>query len=195
MIVTGASQQARPEPRVLSHRASEILAAARALLETEGADALTMRRLADDLGMRAPSLYKHFESKQAVELLLVEAALTEAGDLMHAAVARPGRDGMVAALLHAYRHFGVSHPNLYRLTTSARLPRHELAPGLEDWGGEPFYLAAGEPHLAQALWAFAHGMVILEVDERFLPGSDLDRTWASGAAAFAARAEGARKGR
>ena len=180
---------------MLSPRASEILAAARTLLETEGADALTMRRLADDLGMRAPSLYKHFESKQAVELLLVEAALTEAGDLMHAAVARPGWPGAVAALLDAYRQFGVAHPNLYRLTTSAGLPRHDLVPGLEDWGGEPFFLAAGDPQLAQALWAFAHGMVILEIDDRFLPGSDLDRTWAAGAAAFAARAKGARKGR
>jgi hypothetical protein len=28
-------------------------------------------------------------------------------------------------------------------------------------------------------------MVILELDERFLPGSDLGRTWKAGAAAFA----------
>ena len=42
----------------------------------------------------------------------------------------------------------------------------------------------GEPHRAQALWSFAHGMVILELDGRFPAGSDLDRTWAEGAAAF-----------
>jgi hypothetical protein len=34
------------------------------------------------------------------------------------------------------------------------------------------------------LWAFAHGMVALEIDRRFLDGSTLDRTWQAGAAAF-----------
>ena len=43
----------------------------------------------------------------------------------------------------------------------------------------------GDPALAQALWSFAHGMVILELDDRYPPGSDLDRTWRAGAAAFA----------
>ena len=65
------------------------------------------------------------------------------------------------------------------------LPRAELTPGLENWAGEPFFRATGEPQRAQALWAFAHGMVVLEIDHRFLPGSDLDRTWRAGATAFA----------
>jgi hypothetical protein len=43
----------------LSPRAREIVAVARDVLETEGAEALTMRRLADRLGIRAPSLYRH----------------------------------------------------------------------------------------------------------------------------------------
>ncbi len=51
----------------------------------------------------------------------------------------------------------------------------------------PFFLAAGEPYLAQALFLFAHGMVILEIDRRFPEGSDLDRTWAEGARAFSQR--------
>ena len=37
---------------------------------------------------------------------------------------------------------------------------------------------------SQALWSFAHGMVILEIDGRYPDGSDLDRTWAAGADAF-----------
>jgi hypothetical protein len=54
---------------------------------------------------------------------------------------------------------------------------------LEEWAGTPFFLAAGEAHLAQALWSFAHGMVILELDNRFPPGN-LDATWQAGATAF-----------
>jgi hypothetical protein len=42
----------------------------------------------------------------------------------------------------------------------------------------------GDPALAQALWSFAHGMVTLELDGRYPPGSDLDATWRAGATAF-----------
>jgi hypothetical protein len=37
---------------------------------------------------------------------------------------------------------------------------------------------------ARALWAFAHGTVMLELDQRFPPGADLDAAWEAGIAAF-----------
>ena len=55
----------------LSPRAQEIVAAARELVEEEGADALSMRRLAERLGIRAPSLYKHLVDKQALESAVI----------------------------------------------------------------------------------------------------------------------------
>jgi len=45
-------------------------------------------------------------------------------------------------------------------------------------------VVTGDPYLAQALWSFAHGMVILELDRRYPPGSNLDLTWSAGAKAF-----------
>ena len=176
----------RPEPRTRSSRVTELLAAAGHLLESEGHDALTMRRLADRVGIRAPSIYKHLDGKAAVEAGLVEDGLFETGDALHRAVAEPGPDGAIPSLLTAYRSLADDRPNLYRLTTSSSFPRGSLLTGLEDWAGEPFFLATGEPHLAQALWAFAHGTTILELDGRFLPGSDLERTWLAGAGAFGA---------
>lgn len=162
-----------------------MVAAAWQIVEAEGAEALTMRRLADDLGIKAPSLYKHFPDKAALEAALIEDALLQMGTALHAAVARPGRRSPAAALLEAYRRQAVAHPNLYRLATAGPLTREALAPGVEDWAGQPFYLVTGDPYAAQALFAFAHGMVILEIDRRFPPGSDLDRTWRSAAASFA----------
>jgi hypothetical protein len=44
----------------------------------------------------------------------------------------------------------------------------------------------GDPFVAQALWSFAHGMVILELDQRYADTSELDRTWKAGVDAFAA---------
>jgi AcrR family transcriptional regulator len=167
-----------------SVRATEIVAAARALLEHDGPEGLTMRALADRLGMRAPSLYKHFRDKAAVEAALVEEALAEMGHALHGAVARPGRRGALAAVLATYRREGNDNPHLYRLATAGPLDRQALPPGLEDWAGEPFLLVTGDPHRAQALWALAHGMVILEIDHRFPDESVLDRTWKAAGSAF-----------
>jgi AcrR family transcriptional regulator len=167
-----------------SDRALDIVATALGILEVDGPEALTMRRIGADLGIRAPSIYKHFADKEALEAALIEEGLAEIGEVLHQAAARPGRGGAIAGVLRAYRTFSVAHPNLYRLATSGRLPRDDLPAGLEDWAGEPFFLTTGEAYLAQALWAFAHGMVILEIDGRFPDGSDLDRTWRAGAAAF-----------
>jgi AcrR family transcriptional regulator len=173
----------RPDPRPRSERARQVIATARDLLEAEGIDGLTMRRLGDELGMRAPSLYKHVAGKPDLELGLIELAMEESGDTLHRAVASRSADP-VGALLTAYRAMGLTHPNLYRLLTAGGFPRERLVPGLEAWAGEPFFLAVGEPSLAQALWSFAHGTLILELDHRFLGGSNLDRTWRAGADAF-----------
>ncbi len=181
-----------PLPSTLSARADEIAAAARAILEAEGPDALTMRRLGDEVGMRAPSLYKHYPHKRALEAALIDIAFAEMGERLHAAVEAPGPDGPVGTLLSEYRAVGLGFPNLYRLATGPSIDRAALTPGLEAWAGEPFFLATGEPHLAQATWAFAHGMTILEIEGRFMDDSDLDRTWRAGATAFAGQLSGAR---
>ena len=55
----------------LTPRRREIVEAARQILERDGESALTMRRLAADLGMKAPSLYKHFPDKESLELELI----------------------------------------------------------------------------------------------------------------------------
>lgn len=166
-------------------RVAETVVAARRLLEDEGAGALTMRRLADDMGIRAPSLYKHFANKAAVELAIIEDALFDIGDVTHRAIHEPGTAGALLHLLSVYRTYCVTHPNLYRLAVAGHFPRENLPEGLEEWAGNPWFVVTQDPHLAQALWSFAHGMVILEIDDRYPPGSDLDRTWRAGADAFA----------
>lgn len=164
-----------------SARARQIVTAARDILEAEGPEGLTMRRIGTELGIRAPSLYKHFPGKDGVRAALVAEALLEVGTALHAAVARGGEADRVARLLVAYRAFATDHPHLYRLCTAGELDREALPEGLEEWAGTPFFLVTGEPYRAQALWAAAHGLAVLEIDHRFLPGSDLDRTWEAAA--------------
>ena len=69
--------------------------------------------------------------------------------------------------------------------TESPLPRERLTPGVEDRAAAPIVEAVGgDPDAARALWAFAHGMTVLELNGRFPPGADLDAAWATGIEAF-----------
>ncbi|MBB5077416.1 TetR/AcrR family transcriptional regulator [Nonomuraea endophytica] len=163
----------------MSERAAQIVTAARELIEDGGADALTMRALANRLGIRAPSLYKHFPDKAAVEAQVIGVAMTELAEALEAA--GPG----LPALGVAYRRYALAHPHLYRLMSSGPLPRDLLPPGVEERAAMPLVRAvAFDEAASRAAWAFAHGMVILELDGRFPPGADLGSAWEAGMAAF-----------
>ncbi len=173
---------------VTTDRRTQIVGAARDLLEEAGPDGLTMRALATRLGIRAPSLYKHVEAKEDLEVLLIADALREQGGAMHQAVdalpARAPRRRVLTTLGLVYRSWANAHPHLYRLATEGPLPRERLPEGLEAWTAEPLVRAAGSEARARATWAFAHGMTILELDGRFPPTADLDQAWAAGIAAL-----------
>jgi AcrR family transcriptional regulator len=214
---------------IRSARGREVVAAGRRLLEEEGPEALTMRRLAERLGIRAPSLYKHLPDKAALEAAIIATGFEEAAAAFEAAVegaaeggghgahggvggtagrtggttggaggtasdgAGTGTGGALPALAAggalpvlaaAYRRFALAHPHLYRLMTNGPLPREHLPPGLEDRTAAPILRAAGSQARARAVWAFAHGMVMLELDHRFPADADLDAAWRAGIAAF-----------
>jgi AcrR family transcriptional regulator len=163
----------------LSPRAREIVAAARALLEEEGVGGLSMRRLADRLGIRAPSLYKHLPDKRALEHALISDGFEEMAAA--SAEAAAGADDPVAAIGAAYRDFARRHPHLYRLMTERELDRERLVPGAEARAARPIVDAlGGDADLARAAFALAHGMTILELNRRFPPGADVDAAWRRG---------------
>jgi AcrR family transcriptional regulator len=139
------------------------------------------------MGIQAPSLYKHFSSKSAVETALIEDVLFEFGEVSHQALHDSQAETPIGNLLGVYRHYCLGHSNLYRLCTSGYLDRDALPTGLEEWAGNPWFVVTGDSSVAQALWSFAHGMLILEMDGRYPPGSDLDLTWQAGAEAFESR--------
>jgi AcrR family transcriptional regulator len=162
-------------------RRAEILDAAVEVLESEGPDALTMRRLAAALGIRAPSLYKHVHGKDDIESGLQELALVQLG----AALGRAGPD--LIDLAFAYRRWALSHPRLYEIATRRPLRRGDIAPGVEASAAAPVLAATGgDEHRARAVWAVVHGLVDLELAGRFPPEADLDRTWQSAVSAFVA---------
>ncbi|WP_020575179.1 TetR/AcrR family transcriptional regulator [Actinopolymorpha alba] len=170
----------------LPARRRQIADAARHLLEAEGPDALTMRRIGEALGIKAPSLYKHLPDKTALEAQLVADAFTELAEAMEAASANAASPTVrLAAVARAYRRYAVDHPHLYRLMNYRPLRRDLLPDDLENRSALPLLEAVEyDEARARAMWAFAHGMVSLEIDNRFPSTADLDAAWQAGLAAF-----------
>jgi AcrR family transcriptional regulator len=163
---------------VAEGRRAQAIREARLLLAEEGA--ISMRRLADRLGIKAPSLYKHFPDKAGLEAALITEGFTEL------AAALEGAGDGLPELLEAYRRWALEHPHLYDLATRQPLRRDLLPEGVEEAAGRPVVVAAGgDPDRARALWASAHGLIVLEQAERFPPDADLDAAWRALAQAFA----------
>ena len=176
----------------LSPRAREIVDVARTILEEEGEDGLVMRAVAERLGIRAPSLYKHLSDKEALEAAILSDGFVELAAIFDTALT--GAKEPLRAIALAYRAWAKAHPHLYRLMFDRQLPRERLVSGVEDRAALAVVQAVrGDVDLARAAFASAHGLVILELNERFPPDADLETAWAATIEAFtnAARARGA----
>ena len=171
---------------MLSPRAEEIVDAAEALLDEEGPEALTMRRLADRLGIKAASIYKHLAGKDELEAELISRGFEDQMDAFERALAAAPRGRELEAVAAAYRAFARERPHRYRLMTERELRRDLLRPGVEDRAAAPLIgIFGGDRDRARAAWAFAHGMTIIELDRRFPEDADLDAAWRTGVAALA----------
>jgi AcrR family transcriptional regulator len=97
-------------------RRDEILLAAKELFLTEGYNATTIRKIADRVGVSAPTLYVYFTDKDAIMLALCDqtfALLTNAIDGIEQETTVPLEQ--VRRFGEAYARFGLAHPDEYRL--------------------------------------------------------------------------------
>jgi AcrR family transcriptional regulator len=92
---------------------ARVLDAAVALADREGVEALTVRRLADDLGVHPTSLYNHVASKTAILDGVVERLLDEAGLPDEVG----GWQEWVRALAVSLRSLARAHPGAFMVLT------------------------------------------------------------------------------
>lgn len=103
---------------------AEILAATGRLLERLGSEeALSLRAVAREVGIAAPSVYLHFADKNELVWATLEAANASLADLLNRADAGAGDDPVrrLRAQAHAYCRFGMDFPGHYRLMYATRL--------------------------------------------------------------------------
>jgi AcrR family transcriptional regulator len=154
----------RPAPD-LDLRRDQVIRAARDLAESDGWAAVTMRRIAAELGVTQPVLYSALASRQA---LIDAVALNGFDDL---AVALEAVDASPMARMRAYLDFAAAHPRLYEAMFS--LPSG-LAFASDDIP-EPLQrgfsaIRAAFPDAdgtrAEVAWSALHGLATLQASGR-----------------------------
>jgi len=163
-----------------------VVAGAAGLADEVGLANVTMGRLADRLGVRTPSLYKHVDGQADVNHRIAVLAFTEVGDALRDALAgRTGRDALAAAA-HTLRAYAMEHPGRYAATVrpdgsaaaAGVRALDALAAVLASYRLEP----ADTVHALRFMRSLFHGFAVLEAAGGFQMDTDLDEsfTWLIG---------------
>jgi AcrR family transcriptional regulator len=162
-----------------------VVSAAARIADGEGLDAVTLARLAGELGVRAPSLYNHVNGRDGLLRALAIRGVRELTATMRdAAVGRSGGDAL-AATASAYRAYARAHPGLYAASVAAPAPddeEHQAAARdsvdvvyavLRGWELE----GDDAVHAARAFRSAVHGFVALEAGGGFGIPVDVDASF------------------
>ena len=164
---------------------AQVLEAARAISDTSGVAALSIKELADKLKIRPPSVYAHFGGLTELRRELAlwgYRAITQ--KMNEAAVGLAGKDALLA-LGHAYLQFIRASPGLY----SAIVPSPDVA-DTELRAAGVAWLAVFErvlatlnlpvdsrTHALRGLRSIVHGFGMLETHGTFLTSVDRDASF------------------
>jgi AcrR family transcriptional regulator len=123
---SGAVRKRSRNPRGQGTRLTEdIVSGALALIERTGsADAVTLRAVAREVGIAAPSIYAHFPDRDAVLMAVVVRMFGELAEAIARGQESAGPDPVdrLVAGCQAYVAFGLEHPARYRVLFSRQLP-------------------------------------------------------------------------
>lgn len=146
----------------------EILKSAAHLVEHGDGDGLSLRGVAASLGVKAPSLYRYFPDKQALEVAVAEVILDAMLVEFRAASATSHPEARFRHVVNVYLRFARERFHLYEFVMQHSHPeRYASGAGKAIWdlmvnaasavSGQPDDTAA-----AVATWAFLHGYATLE---------------------------------
>lgn len=153
----------RPAPD-LDLRRDQITKAVWDLAETEGWSAVTMRRVATEIGVTQPVLYSAFSGRQA----LIDAVALDGYSAIAAAL--EAVDLLPLARMRAYLDFAAAHPNVYEAMFSmpsgllfdaaAHEPLTRAFAAIRDAFPGP------DDTRAEVAWATLHGLATLQASRR-----------------------------
>jgi AcrR family transcriptional regulator len=167
----------------------EILDAATALLlDTGDAKAVSIRAVAQRVGVTSPSIYLHFADKDAL-LDAVCARYFEKLDeaMQEAAVGQPTTLDVLRAQGLAYVRFAAGTPELYRIATMchgspgsdvdaalASSAFGHMRDSVQTLMDEGVYAPGDPTAVALQLWSAGHGIAALMIAKPYLPFGDVE---------------------
>lgn len=173
---------------------NEILdAATELLLRTGDVKAVSIRSLAQQVGVTPPSIYLHFADKDALLEAVCARYFEKLDDEMQALAGQVGGDGssstldVLRAQGVAYVRFAFKTPELYRIATME--PSHpgtdvdstltssafvHMRTTVEGLIAEGIYPPGDPTTLALELWTAAHGVAALLISHPHLPWGDVE---------------------
>lgn len=168
-----------------------LIATAAALIAEQGLESLTMRALAERVGVSRTAAYRHFADKAELLAAVAQTGFEQLLIQLQALAADPRRDRLtqLQAMGVAYIQFAVAHPTHYRLMFARGLADHQTYPALGSAGRELFtvlvttisagqiegVIRRGEPRaLAHVTWALVHGQASLLIEDQLADPVDAD---------------------
>ncbi|RZQ65763.1 TetR/AcrR family transcriptional regulator [Amycolatopsis suaedae] len=119
--------------------AERIADAALAILLAEGADAVSMRRVAADAGVTAMATYRHYPNRETLLRTVVDAAVAELSRDWGRRRGATTFTGRLDELTDDFLDFALGKPNLYRFVVTERREGVRQFPGDFRAGGTPTF--------------------------------------------------------
>ena len=168
---------AERKSRERAEREYRIVAAARVIAEREGWDAVTIRRLADEIEHSQPVLYSHFKNRDAIVAAVAVEGFRELTAALRKAASRSTGRNAIKNVAMAYVAFARRHPALYEamfiLPTDLRFAEAETRPELhaafEAIAAVVTPFCADVADVTETFWAALHGLAELERSGRIRP--------------------------
>jgi len=162
-----------------------VVVEAERIADEVGLSRLTLAALAQSLGVRQPSLYKHIDGMDALQRSIAVRAKTELGEVLGRAAVGKAGDDAIRALSTAYRRWALEHPGRYSATVRAPEPgdTDDEAASASVVGVVFDVLAGYDLHgidaidATRALRSTLHGFIALESSGGFGLPVDVDRSF------------------
>ncbi|MHA7987091.1 TetR/AcrR family transcriptional regulator [Rathayibacter sp. CAU 1779] len=109
----------------------QVLDAAAATLEHSGAETVSLRAIARELGVVSSAIYRHYPSRDALLTDLIVQAHTELGEWVSDAEHDIGRERLgerFAVIVRSAREWAKQHPHRYALIYGAPVPGYSVPP-------------------------------------------------------------------
>jgi AcrR family transcriptional regulator len=174
-------------PAIARTSEAAIVGAGRDLLEAGGLGTVTMQAVAERVGVRAPSLYKRFSSRDALIAAIASATLDDLGEALAPPSSDPDPAAGLRAVAVAYRAFAQANPQAFgllsmNLPAAARPPVEHSAQAARPVLDLAARLVGSDRALeaARVVTAFATGFISMELAGAFRLGGDLDEAYRYG---------------